>query len=120
MGMRISSSGMSQASGAAGWQQQRQALQQLTQSLKSGNLQSAQSAFSTLTGNGSKTIDPNSPLGKLGQALASGDLAAAQQDMATLRPGGRHHHGASAPQTVQASPPPSLSDSIGTVVNTVA
>jgi hypothetical protein len=117
---------MSQTSGAAGWQQQRQVFQQLNQALQSGDLKSAQSAFSSLTANSSNTLDPNSPLGKLGQALASGDLSGAQQDFASMRAGGRHHHHdaaattAAPPASAPSAAPASSSDTTGTVVDAVA
>ena len=120
MGMRIPSSGMSQVSGASGWQQQRQAFQQLASALKSGDLDAAKTAFAAVAAKAPSASDPNSPLAQLGKALASGDIGAAQASFSAMRSSGRHHsHGPSA-----GSGSPSLalatSGSVGTAVNTLA
>ena len=110
MGMRIPSSGMaatnmSSVGGAAKWQQQRQNMSQLSESLQAGDLAGAQKVFSTISANSSKATDPNSPLGKIGQALQTGDLQGAQQAFTAMRSGGHHHHtnAMSAPQTPDAA-----------------
>ncbi len=87
----------------------KQAWQQLSQSLQSGDLQDAQSAFATITQlqqqmQSSKTGSPqnqNSQLSAdmktLGQALQSGDLSSAQSAFAAVQKDmqathGHHHH----------------------------
>lgn len=119
MGMSVSSSAMSSVSGAGKWQQQRQDFNQLSQALKSGNLDAAKQAFSSLSAKSpTAAADPNSLLGKLGQALQSGDIGAAQQAFASLRSG--HHHGATSQSATTSTPALATSGSVGTNVNTIA
>ena len=77
--------------------------QQLTQALQSGNLSSAQQAFSALTGSattsGLLSVQMSQDLGKLGSALQSGNLSSArqaystvQQDLHSPNPVAAHHH----------------------------
>ncbi|WP_334168710.1 hypothetical protein [Methylobacter sp.] len=120
--MSVSSSAMSSVSGAGKWQQQRQDFNQLSQALKSGNLDAAKQAFSSLSAKSpTAAADPNSPLGKLGQALQSGDIGAAQQAFSSLR-SGHHHHGATSQSATATAAAPTLatSGSVGTNVNTIA
>ncbi|MGA9389800.1 MAG: hypothetical protein WBV69_05070 [Candidatus Sulfotelmatobacter sp.] len=91
----ISAAGLSQAVLSSGDPGQQRALQILQNSLSSGNLNSAQSAFQTLqalvqnsaTSSGS-TAASNSQLSTdlsaLGSALTSGDLSTAQSAFATV------------------------------------
>lgn len=90
--------------------QMKQAWQQLSESLQSGDLAGAQTAFATITSlqqqtSGSASHTNNSQLSKdmqsLGQALQSGNLSAAQSAFAAVQNDlksthGRHHHGGSA------------------------
>jgi hypothetical protein len=57
--------------------QRHQQFDALAQALQSGNANAANSAYAALVPSGS-TVDPNSPLGKIGSALQAGNLAAAQ------------------------------------------
>jgi hypothetical protein len=63
----------------------------LSKALSSGDLQSAQTAFSALTQSNSplSEIDPNTPIGQdlnaIGKALQSGDIGGAQQAFQQLR-----------------------------------
>ncbi|MFY9947118.1 MAG: hypothetical protein WA261_21495 [Candidatus Sulfotelmatobacter sp.] len=91
----ISAAGLSQDVLAASNSSQQQALQSLQQSLASGDVNGAQSAFQTLqalfqnsaTTTGS-TLSSNSQLSTdlstLGSALSSGDLSSAQSAFATV------------------------------------
>ena len=91
----ISAAGLSQDVLASSNSGQQQALQSLQQSLASGNVNGAQSAFQTLqalfqnsaTTTGS-TLSSNSQLSTdlstLGSALSSGDLSSAQSAFATV------------------------------------
>jgi DNA-binding FadR family transcriptional regulator len=78
----------------------KQAFDQLTSALQSGDLQSAQSAYQTLS-QSPMGSDPNSPFAKalsqIGDALQSGDTGKAQQALAQLQQQmqamrGHHHH----------------------------
>jgi hypothetical protein len=84
-------------------QQQRMEFQQLTQALQSGNLSTAQQAFSALTGNptssGLRSLQLTQDLNKLGSALQSGSLTSArsayssvQQSLQNSNPMAAHHH----------------------------
>jgi len=122
MGMSVSSAS-SAVSGAGMWQQQRQNFNQLSQALKSGNMDAAKQAFASLSSKSSNASDPNSPLGKLGQALQSGDIGAAQQAFAALKSGHHHHHEASDQNTPASSATPTplaTSGSVGTKISTIA
>lgn len=80
---------------------ERATFRQMVDAIQSGDLSTAQSAYTSLT-----QADPNiltsSPLGQdlsaIGQALQSGDATAAQQALDTLKTdaqkigGGHHHH----------------------------
>ncbi|WP_162232258.1 hypothetical protein [Methylogaea oryzae] len=124
MGMRIPSSNMVQTNGSGAWQQRRESFNQLASALQSGDLKSAQQAFSTLTPNSTAATDPNSPLAKLGKALQSGDINAAQQAFSTLRSGGRHHHHHQQPSDTSASVSTNTAagttDTVGTKINLTA
>ena len=128
MGMSIqgvSATGASQGVGAAAWQQRQQSFKNLTAALQSGNLASAQQAFSTLTG-GTGTVNANSPLAQVGQALQNGDLAGAQKAMQQLqanRAGGHHHHHQDSTQTAATTTPasaPATSSGVGSVLSVTA
>jgi hypothetical protein len=84
-------------------QQQRTEFQQLTQALQSGNVSSAQQAFSALTnratGSGLQSAQLTQDLSALGSALQSGNLAGArnayssvQQNIQNSNPVAAHHH----------------------------
>jgi hypothetical protein len=88
-------------SGDDAWQQ----FQQLVSAVNSGDLTTAQQAYSEFTsGPGAKVAqaNPDSPiaqtLNQIGQALQSGDAGGAQKALAALRPHGGHHHRASGAQ----------------------
>ena len=84
-------------------QQQRTEFQQLTQALQSGNLITAQQAFSALTNSatssGLRSIRLSQDLNALGSALQSGNLTGAQnayssvqQSLQNSAPTVAHHH----------------------------
>jgi hypothetical protein len=84
-------------------QQQRTDFQQLTQALQSGNLSSAQQAFSTMSSSASSSgllsVQMMQDLSKLGSALQSGNLTSArqayssvQQNLQSSNPVAAHHH----------------------------
>jgi hypothetical protein len=84
-------------------QQQRAEFQQLTQALQSGNLTTAQQAFSALTNSakssGIQSLQLTQDLNALGSALQSGNLAGArnaystvQQNLQNSSPMAAHHH----------------------------
>jgi hypothetical protein len=130
------------------FQQRRTAFQQLGQSLQSGDLSAAQSAFNTLTQN--SPANQNGPLSQdlsaVGQALQSGDLQGAQTAFAKLQQdaktqaeqqqgtqgahhGHHHHHQAESTSTTDSTSqtdPNSLfsttspSDTPGSTVNITA
>jgi hypothetical protein len=98
------SSALSQVNNAPNTnQQQRTEFQQLTQALQSGNLSSAQQAFSALstsaTSSGRLGVQLTQDLSKLGSALQSGNLSNArqayssvQQNLQSSNPLAAHHH----------------------------
>jgi DNA-binding FadR family transcriptional regulator len=110
-----------QSQGDDAWQQ----FQQLVSAVNSGDLTTAQQAYTDFTnGPGAKVAqaNPDSPiaqaLNQIGQALQSGDASGAQKALAALRPhghGGHHHRtsstqggtqaGASAAQSSSAADP---------------
>jgi len=84
-------------------QQQRTDFQQLTQALQSGNLTTAQQAFSALTnsatGSGLQSLQLTQDLNALGSALQSGNLTGArnayssvEQSLQNSNPIAAHHH----------------------------
>jgi thioredoxin-like negative regulator of GroEL len=91
----------------------RGAFGQLTSALQSGDLSSAQSAYTTLSQ--AAGSDPNNPLSsalqQIGTALQSGDLGQAQQALSQLQQqmqashGHHHHHGGGGGKTQAADNP---------------
>jgi len=83
----------------------RDTFRQLADAVQSGDLSTAQEAFTALTQSNPNLLTTSSPLGQdlnaLGQALQSGDVTAAQQALQNLqtdaqklgRGHGHHHHG---------------------------
>ena len=124
MGMRVGSSGAAagmQGSAVSNWQQRQQSFKDLNAALQSGDLASAQKAYSGLA-TGAGSTNSNSPLAKIGQALQNGDLSSAQQAMQALqanRAGHHHHHGGTQAAT-PTQPSASVSSSVGSQVNTTA
>ena len=102
--MSISAISSSATSGYQPSQQDdvRQAFLQLVNAIKSGDLTSAQQAYSAFTQAQSasgKQPDPNSPfaqaLSQIGNAVQSGSISDAQQALSSLQAqgrGGHHHH----------------------------
>ena len=95
--MTISAISSSGASAISIFQQDRQAFNQLTKALQSGDLTAAQNAYSTLAS--SPMAQGNSPFAQaiqqIGQDLQSGDaasLADAQKVLASLQQARGHHH----------------------------
>jgi hypothetical protein len=84
-------------------QPQNTEFQQLTQALQSGNMTTAQKAFSALTssmtGSGLQSVQLTQDLNALGSALQSGNLSGAQsayssvqQNLQSSNPSAAHHH----------------------------
>ena len=128
MGMRIPSSGSvgsTQSASMAAWQQNQQNVKNLFSAVKSGDLASAQKAFSSLSGNNA-TVNGNSPLAQIGKALQNGDIAGAQtatQQLQASRSG--HHHHANSTSSTDASMPAATpqvttSSGIGSLLNLTA
>jgi hypothetical protein len=128
MGMSISSSTATAASDSVSrWQERKQAGKDLAAALKSGDLQAAQTAYATMTkdGTGKRASQADSPMARLGDALNAGDMAAAQKVAEGMVL--RHHHrnhggngagGGTAPQPLpQPSPPTAVT---GNHLNVVA
>ena len=100
------------ASPISNFQAFRQDFSQLTRALQSGDLSSAQSAYTTLSS--SPLAQGNNPFAQaiqqIGQYLKDGDLADAQKALAALQQqmqthGHHHHHGgAQAPRMRQTHP----------------
>jgi DNA-binding FadR family transcriptional regulator len=98
-----------QSQGDDAWQQ----FQQLVSAVNSGDLTTAQQAYTDFqNGPGAKVAqaNPDSPiaqaLNQIGQALQSGDTGGAQKALAALRPhghGGHHRHAADAQGTTAAT-----------------
>jgi hypothetical protein len=95
--MTISAISSSGASFISSFQQDRQAFNQLTNALQSGDLTAAQSAYNTLAS--SPMAQGDSPFAQaiqqIGQDLQSGDaasLADAQKVMSSLQQARGHHH----------------------------
>ncbi len=74
-----------QGPGIGKFQQGQQGFRDLASALQSGNLESAQKAFSALSSAAPNGIKADSPLGQIGQALEKGDLAGAQKTQAALQ-----------------------------------
>ncbi len=85
----------------------RQSFSQLVSALQSGDLSSAQNAFSSFEQSAGSQLDPNSPfaqaLNQIGQDLQSGNIGAAQQTLSSLQQSQgahhahHHHHAGGAP-----------------------
>lgn len=135
--MSMSVSGADSSAAMAAWQSRRQDLGSLFSAVKSGDLNSAEQAFSALTGQSSTTstsasvagatatVSPqNGPLAAIGQALASGDISAAQKALAAAFSGvtgGHHHHhhsNASGSNATTAATTPTLP--AGTTISAMA
>lgn len=100
------SNSSAQVNEVSNWQQRRQSFDALAQALQSGNLNSAQQAYSTLMQYmPGASANPNSLLAQIGQALQSGDLAGAQSAFEALRAErqGHHHHHHGENQSVSQS-----------------
>ena len=95
MDTRISSSSTAIAGSDSQWQARKQAGKDLAAALKSGDLQAAQSAYATMTkdGSGKLASHPDTLMAKLGDALQAGDMASAQKIAAGMAL--RHQHRAS-------------------------
>ena len=100
MGMGIDSSSATwasqsptslQSSPVSNWQQRQSGLQALSSALQSGDLASAQSAYSAISAN-NPNISSSSPLGQIGAALQSGDIAGAQKLASSMHTGRMHGH----------------------------
>jgi outer membrane protein assembly factor BamD (BamD/ComL family) len=121
--MSVSAIGSSSSSYQVQAQQSQDYFQQLAQSLNSGNLQGAQTAFAALQqkAQGSQTAQAgasatnpiSTDISALGTALQSGNLTAAQQAFAKLQSDGKaahghhHHHGGGQESTQSATDPTS-------------
>jgi hypothetical protein len=92
----------------------RTAMQQLTSAISSGDLQSAQSAYATLTNlqQGSGASNANSPMGQflssIGADLSKGDITTAQSDLTTFQKAhaGHHHKPPAGSTSAGAASPP--------------
>ncbi len=97
------------AEGVNTYQQRRQGFEALAQALQSNDLNAAQQAYASLAqSTPGGTIQPNSPLTKIGQALQSNDLPSAQNAFAALqsaRHKHHHHHGNPQPDPSTAGSP---------------
>lgn len=85
----------------------RQSFSQLVSAIRSGDLDAAQSAYTSFSQSSAGQTGPLSQVaGQIGAALQSGDIGQAQQTLAALAKGahhhGGHHHGGS---TTQAAAP---------------
>lgn len=89
----------------------RNAFQQLTTAIGSGDLQTAQQAYATITnlqqqGSGQSNGPMAKLLSTLGQALSAGDLATAQSTLADFQKShGKHHHHGAPPSTGAGAAP---------------
>ena len=121
MGMRIGSTGSmgaSQSSSISNWQQRKQGIKDLTASLSAGDLGAAQKAFSGL--NVSGTSNSNSLLSQIGQALQNGDLKGAQVAMQAMQIKHHHHGGQASPVAAPTSASANVTDTIGSLISTLA
>jgi hypothetical protein len=91
MDMSVTSTSTAASGSVPQWQQRKQAGKDLMAALKGGDLQAAQTAYATMTkdGTGKLASDPNSAMAKLGDALQAGDMAAARKIGAGMA---LHHH----------------------------
>ncbi len=126
--MTISAISSSGASSISTFQQDRQAFNQLTNALQSGDLTAAQNAYSTLAS--SPMAQGNSPFAQaiqqIGQDLQSGDasaLADAQKVLSSLQQARGHHHhhhgGGGGVSGVSGASGPNPNDPDGNSANTV-
>ena len=101
MGMGIGSSSAAwasqgssslQSSTVSNWQHKQSGLKALNSALQSGDLASAQSAYSAISAN-NPNISSSSPLGQIGAALQSDDIAGAQKLASSMHTGRMHGHG---------------------------
>ncbi len=112
------------------FQQRRSDFQQLSQTLKSGDLAGAQAAFDALSNLGKNASNSGANSGpfrnsrlaqdfnNLGQELQSGDLAGAQQAFGTLQQdiqASRHHFGGGSSQN--SNPAPSTNSTPEIIIN---
>ena len=81
-----------QSSSVSNWQHKQSGLKALNSALQSGDLASAQSAYSAISAN-NPNISSSSPLGQIGAALQSGDIAGAQKLASSMHTGRMHGHG---------------------------
>jgi hypothetical protein len=81
MDMRISSGSTATSGSVSQWQDRKQAGKDLIAALKSGDLEAAQTAYATMTKNGTGRLasHSNTLMAHLGDALQSGDMASAQK-----------------------------------------
>ena len=119
MAWKVSSGGVASSATSAVWQQRQQNLQALSKALQAGDLDSAKTAYASLTKNAPSgaTANPGSPLAQLGQALQSGDLASAQQAFSQMR---GHRHATVAGISSTSAAPTAATDTLGNQVNVYA
>jgi hypothetical protein len=103
---------------SAGIGPRRQDMAALSDALKSGDLDAAQTAYASLTGNTAK-VSADSPLGKIGAALEAGDIGAAQKVAQAAKGHGAHHHAHATAPAAAAAPSASPSGT-GAIINTTA
>ena len=121
MGMRVQngqSAANSAATGSTAFAQRQQDFKSMMSALKSGDLNAAQQAYSSLT-QGRGTPPANSPLAQIGQALQNGDLAGAQKAAQSMHGAhhGHHHGGSEASSGSTAAPAPAPAPAgTGTVI----
>ncbi|HVC19867.1 MAG TPA: hypothetical protein VNE16_07300 [Vicinamibacterales bacterium] len=126
----ISTNALNQSYSVFNMQQRRNAFQQLTQALQSGNLAQAQQAFGSLTANGLTGPGASTPVGQdlaaLGQALQSGNLTSAQQAFAKLQSDAQqamqshHQHHGAGQKSGTATDSDGDNDGSGTTLNITA
>jgi hypothetical protein len=122
MDMRISSSSAAATGSVSQWHDRKQAGKDLVAALKSGDLEAAQSAYATMTkdGTGKLASHSNTLMAHLGEALQSGDMASAQKIAAGMafnhqvRSGGGNGSGGG------TAPPPPVTETLGNNLNVVA
>lgn len=124
MGMRVNSAGASAAQGSAGvgqWRQRQQGMKDLMSALQSGDLATAQKAFSVMSSGQANATKGSSPLAQLGQALQSGDLTAARQAAQTWQAArAGHHHGEHGAGSVASPVATATPSGTGSLVNLTA
>lgn len=122
MDMSVKSAATATSGSVSQWQDRKQAAKDLGAALKSGDLQAAQTAYATMTkdGTGKLASNPNTAMAKLGEALKANDIAAAQKTAAGMALHHQHRTSGGDGSGGGTAPPPPITETLGNNLNVVA